>query len=111
MGKVIWTFGDNKNERNKFYHYKSPIFKKDIDKKTGEKNYKCFIDYVYNGYKVNPLHKTLPKTSSYVKSYDGKTKWMYFFIENDDLLEKYILIGIKSALIYKKRIWLQACLQ
>ena len=30
----------------------------------------------------------LPKTSSYVKSYDGQTKWMYFLIENDDLLEK-----------------------
>ena len=77
------------------------LFLKKIQiKKTGEKNYKCFIDYVYNDYKVNPLHKTLPKTSSYVKSYDGKTKWMYFLIEDDDLLEKYILIGIRSALIY-----------
>ena len=31
----------------------------------------------------------LPKTSTYVKSYDGQTKCMYFFIEDDDLLEKY----------------------
>ena len=31
----------------------------------------------------------LPKTSAYVKSYDRQTKWMYFFIENDDLLERY----------------------
>ena len=31
----------------------------------------------------------LPKTSAYVKSYDGQTKWMYFLIEDDDLLEKY----------------------
>ena len=30
-----------------------------------------------------------PKTSPYVKSYDGQTKWMYFLIEDDDLLEKY----------------------
>ena len=31
-----------------------------------------------------------PKTSAYVKrSYDGQTKWMYFLIEDDDLLEKY----------------------
>ena len=30
----------------------------------------------------------LPKTSAYVKSYDGQTKWMYFLIEDDDLLEK-----------------------
>ena len=25
----------------------------------------------------------------YVKSYDGQTKWMYFLIEDNDLLEKY----------------------
>ena len=30
----------------------------------------------------------LPKTSGYVKSYDGQTKWMYALIEDDDLLEK-----------------------
>ena len=29
------------------------------------------------------------KMSAYVKSYDGETKWMYFFIEDDELLEKY----------------------
>ena len=26
----------------------------------------------------------LPKTSPYVKSYDGQTKWMYFLIKDDD---------------------------
>ena len=31
----------------------------------------------------------LPKTSAHLKSYDGQTKWMYFLIEDDDLLEKY----------------------
>ena len=31
----------------------------------------------------------LPKTSTYKKSYDGQTEWMYFLIEDDDLLEKY----------------------
>ena len=29
----------------------------------------------------------LPKTSAYVKSYDGETEWMYFLIEDDDLLK------------------------
>ena len=37
----------------------------------------------------------LPRTSTDVKSYDGQTKWMYFLIENNDLLE--ILFGLKSA--------------
>ena len=45
----------------------------------------------------------LPKTSAYVKSYDGQTKWMYFLIEDDDLLEKYNTIWDKvSANIEKK---------
>ena len=30
----------------------------------------------------------LPKASTYVKSYDGQTKWTYFLIVDDDLLEK-----------------------
>ena len=29
-----------------------------------------------------------PKTSAYVRSYDGQTKWTYFLIEDDDLLER-----------------------
>ena len=32
----------------------------------------------------------LPKRRPYVKGYDGQTKWMYFLIEDDDLLD-YIL--------------------
>ena len=42
------------------------------------------------------------KASAYVKSYDGQTKWMYFLIEDYDLLEKIILFRINSALIQRK---------
>ena len=56
---------------------------------SGKKNYKYSIGYLYNDYKVKSLHITLPKTSTSVKIYDGQTKWMYFWIEDDDLLEKY----------------------
>ena len=38
----------------------------------------------------------LPKTSAYVKSYNGQTKWMYFLFE-DDLLEKYNTIWDKVS--------------
>ena len=31
MGKEILMFGDIGIEKNKFYHHKSPIFKKDVD--------------------------------------------------------------------------------
>ena len=46
----------------------------------------------------------LPKTSAYVKSYDGQTKWMCFLIVHDDLLKNVKLFGIKSALISKKNL-------
>ena len=46
----------------------------------------------------------LPKTSAYVKSYDGLTKWMYFLIEDDDLLKQIILLGIKPVLISKNNL-------
>ena len=44
----------------------------------------------------------LPKTSAYVKSYDRKTKWMYFVIKDDDFLEKYITIQYKVSADMKK---------
>ena len=58
-----------------------------------------FIGLLYNDHKVKPLPIMLPKTSTYVKSYDGQTKWMYFFIEGDNLLKNIMLIRIKAALI------------
>ena len=39
----------------------------------------------------------LPKTSAYVKRYDGQTKWMYCLIEDGDLLEKYNTIWKKVS--------------
>ena len=44
----------------------------------------------------------LPKTSAYVKRYDGQTKWIYFLIEDDDLLEKYNTIWDKLSTNIKK---------
>ena len=44
----------------------------------------------------------LPKTNTYVKSYDGQTKWMYFLIEDDDLFEKYNAILDKVSDDIKK---------
>ena len=44
----------------------------------------------------------LPETIAYVKSYDGQTEWMYFLIEDDDLLEKYNTIWDKVSADIKK---------
>ena len=85
MGEGILTFGNIEIEINKFYHHKTPIFLGDvyIEKvlvsskiSFGNKSYKYFVIM-------------LPKTTAYVKRYDGQTKWMYFLIEDDNFLEKF----------------------
>ena len=48
---------------------------------------------MYNDQKFKSLHIMLPETSTYVKGYDGQSKWMYFFIKDDDLLEKLNYLG------------------
>ena len=47
--------------------------------------------------KFKPLHILHTKTSAYVKSYGGQTKWMYFLIKNNDLLQKYNAIWYKVS--------------
>ena len=46
----------------------------------------------------------LPKTSRYIKSHDRQTKWMYFLIEDDDLLEKYDTSRDKVSEVIKKNL-------
>ena len=110
MDKKNLTFDDFEIEKNIFYRHKT-IFKRDVDNEKvlvsnkiffGEKNYKYFVGYLYNDDKVQPLHIMLPKTSAYVKSYNGQTKWMYFSVEDDDLLEKYNIFWDKVSADIKK---------
>ena len=44
----------------------------------------------------------ITSTYTYVKNYDEETKWMYFLIENNDLLEKYNNIWDKVSAGIKK---------
>ena len=41
--------------------------------------------------------------SGYEKRYDGETKWMYYLIEDDELLEKYNDIGNKAISSIKNK--------
>ena len=59
---------------------------------------------MYNGNKVKPLDIILPKISTSVKSCDGQTKRIYFFIQNDELLEKYNTIWNKVSTDIKKEL-------
>ena len=70
----------------------------------GEKYYKYFICYFCNSNKVKPLNIILAKTSTYVKSCDSQTKWIYFFIEDNDLLKKYSTIWYYKKEFLKTKI-------
>ena len=61
MGKEILTCGSIEIEKNKFNHHKAPIFWGDVDIEkvllynkisVGERNYKCFIGYLYNDHYI-----------------------------------------------------------
>ena len=77
MGKEILKVGNIEIEKNESYRNKILVHRK-------------------------PLNIKLSKTSAYVKSYDGQSKWMYFLIEYDDLLEKYNTICVKVSTDIKK---------
>ena len=77
MGKEILKVGNIEIEKNESYRNKILVHCK-------------------------PLNIKLSKTSAYVKSYAGQTKWMYFLIEYDDLLEKYNTICVKVSTDIKK---------
>ena len=64
---------------------------------SGEKSYKCFIGYFHGDYKIKQSHIMLPKTRAYVKHFDDQTTWLYFLIEDDNLLEKYNTIWDKVS--------------
>ena len=46
----------------------------------------------------------LPRTSAYIKSRDNETKWMYFFIQDEEVLEKHNSISNKVSSIIKKEL-------
>ena len=51
-------------------------------------------------YKIKLLFRMPKKMNACVKSRNGETNWMYFLIENDDLLKKYnnIWNNIKNSI-------------
>ena len=79
----------------------------DIDNRisSGKKNYKYFIDYTYEN-EIELFTIIFPKTSTFVKSYDGGAiKWyFYFIIVDEQLLKKYNDISNIIGQKYEKRI-------
>ena len=56
----------------------------------------------YDNYKNRPLNIMLPKTKEYVNHCYGQTKWMYFLIKDEGLLEKNNTIWDKISSNIKK---------
>ena len=66
------------------------------------KTYKYFIGHKLVIIKL-PQRIMVPGKSAYVKCYDGETKWIYFSIGSDDLLEIYNHVSNRvSATVLKK---------
>ena len=77
----------------KFHCYINQIFLKDVviddilissEISSVEKNYKNVIGYMNDNYKIKLFNIIPPKMSTYIKTKDGETKWMYFLNEDDD---------------------------
>ena len=68
----------------------------------GENHYIHFIGYKNNDYEIKISGIMLPKTSAYVKSYDGETEWMTFLIRDDNLMKKHDDIWNKVTNSIKK---------
>ena len=67
----------------------------------GKNGFKYSTGYK-DGKKVKPLFVMLPKTSMYRTDFD-ETKYMFFFIKNDELIEKYNEIWDKVSNAINKR--------
>ena len=65
---------------------------------------KYFIGYRDDEYKIKPLCIMLLKTSTYVRSYNGETKWMNFLIKDNELLKKYNDVWHKVSNSFKKNL-------
>ena len=72
----------------------------------GKKIYKYFIDYRDDDHKSKPLCIMLPKTSAYLKNYNGVNKWILFLLKIMSYQKYKTVFGIQSGIvlpIYNKR--------
>ena len=85
-----------KSKKQEFHQHKGPISIKnfEIDKMVvpnqvsfGKKEFKYFIGYK-DAENIKPLCVFLPKMTTYRKDFD-ETKYIYFLIKHDELLERY----------------------
>ena len=103
----VWGYW---NWKYKFYRNKTLIFSNDVDIEKVLVSNKIFLvkktvsTLLVTCIMILKLYIMLPKTSAYVKGYDGKTKWMYILIEDDDLLKKYNTIWDKVNAAIKKKL-------
>ena len=87
----IWlgTFGYTEKKKNKKKNFTAVkvIFLENLDIEnvlvfknisSGKKNYKHFISYLYDDFKIRPLHIMLPKASAYVNIYIYIYLYIYY---------------------------------
>ena len=82
MSKELTVFGNTDIAKPKFHHRKNLILPEDLDidkilrssrVSSSEKNYKHFVGYVDDHFRIKQLLIMLPKTNTYVKGFNCKT--------------------------------------
>ena len=66
---------------------------------SGKKIYKYFIDYRDDDHKSKPLCIMLPKTSAYLKNYNGVNKWILFLLKIMSYQKYKTVFGIQSGIV------------
>ena len=96
MEKTVIKFGDIEIQKEKFHQNEGPILIKNVDTDKivvsnkvpfDKKRFKYFIGYK-DAKKIKALCIFLPKMTAYRKDFDD-TKYISFFIKDNELLEKY----------------------
>ena len=65
------------------------------------RNFKYFFGYIADS-NIKPFSIILLKIRAYIKSYDGRTKWMYFLMKGEKLLKKINNVWSKVSYIINK---------
>ena len=66
---------------------------------SGKKIYKYFIDYRDDDHKSKPLCIMLPKTSAYLKNYNGVNKRILFLLKIMSYQKYKTVFGIQSGIV------------
>ena len=96
MGEITLEFDNSRANKKKFHNFKQPIDLISVNVnivvsdefKQCDERFKYFIGYQEDEI-VKPLCIILPQMSGYIKYFKNGGKNMFFFVRDDNVLDKY----------------------